>query len=87
MSSAMHVSFSVKVRLKVEMYRECEGNNGQQMCLECKVGGFWKGVNQEGYVRVLQNTSLKSGLHFKATLVTIGSQCLACERRSINVVE
>ena len=84
-SNTMHVSSPVKVRLKVGMYRECQGNNAQ--CLECKFGGSWKGLNREGYVRVLQNNGLKSGLHFKAMLVAIDTQCLACERSSINVAE
>lgn len=68
------------------MYRECQGNNGE-VGVPSKVGGCWKRVNQEGHVRVLQNTSLKSGLHLKAALVTIDTQCLAHKRNSFNVVE
>lgn len=74
------------MRLKVEMCRECQGNNGE-VGVTSKVGGCWKRVNQEGYVRVLQNNSLKSGLHLKAVLFTMDTQCLAHKRNSINVVE
>lgn len=43
MSDSVYESFSIKVHLKVEMCRECQGNNSQWMFLECTVGECWKG--------------------------------------------